>query len=144
MVPATSRRSRSYAASSEPRVKTFAQTLDLVDDPDRIAEYERHHASVWPEVLRGLRSIGIRSMRIWRTGPRLFMVFEADDDFDPARDYQAYTDDPRCRAWDDLMRPYQRRIPTADPDDGGWWTTMDLVFDQNAAAETTTEMRTDD
>jgi len=118
-------------------LKTFAQTIDLVDDPDRIEEYDLHHASVWPEVLHGLRSIGVRRMRIWRTGPRLFMTFDAPDDFDPARDYQTYTDDPRCRAWDDLMRPYQRRIPTADPTDDGWWTAMDLVFDQEAAQEPT-------
>ena len=125
-------------------MKTFAQTLDLVDDPDRIAEYERHHTAVWPEVLRGLEAIGVRGMRIWRTGPRLFMVFEAEDDFDPARDYQSYTDDPRCRDWDALMRPYQRRIPTADPGDGGWWTTMDLVFDQEAAQGPRMEKKTDD
>lgn len=125
-------------------MKTFAQTLDLVDDPERIAEYDRHHASVWPEVLRGLRAIGVRGMRIWRTGPRLFMVFEAPDDFDPARDYQSYTDDPRCREWDALMRAYQRRIPTAVPGDGDWWTTMELVFDQEAAADPTMETPTDD
>ncbi len=108
---------------------TFAQALDLIDDPDRIAEYERHHEAAWPEVVRGLRAIGIQRMRIWRTGPRLFMIYEAPDGFDPTRDYQSYAEDPRCRAWDDLMRSYQQRIPTADPGDGGWWTPMDLVFD---------------
>lgn len=115
-------------------MKTFAQALDLVDDPARIEEYERHHRAAWPEVVAGLRRIGIERMRIWRTGPRLFMVFEAPDDFDPDRDYQSYTDDPRCREWDELMRTYQRRIPTADTADGGWWTAMDLVFDLEGQA----------
>ena len=36
--------------------------------------------------------------------------------------------------WDELMRTYQRRIPTADPTDGGWWTAMDLVFDLEGQA----------
>ena len=110
-------------------MKTFAQTLDLVDDSSRIAEYDRHHERTWPEVVRGLRAIGIRRMRIWRTHTRLFMVYEAPDDFEPKRDYQTYAEDPRCGEWDRLMRSYQQRIPTADPDDGGWWTPMDKVFD---------------
>ena len=109
-------------------MKTFAQALDLVDDPLRIAEYERHHDQAWPEVVRGLRSIGILNLRIWRTGNRLFMIFEAPDDFDPDRDYQSYTADPRCRAWDELMRGYQQRVPAANPTDDGWWTPMTEVF----------------
>ena len=48
---------------------------------------------------------------------------------DPDRDYQSYAEDARCGEWDRLMRTYQRRIPTADPTDGGWWTPMELVFD---------------
>lgn len=113
----------------EPSLKTFAQALDLVDDPDRIAEYRRHHEKAWPEVVKGLRAIGITRMRIWLAGTRLFMTFEAPDGFEPDRDYQAYAEDPRCDEWDRLMRAYQRRIPSADPADGGWWTPMELVFD---------------
>ncbi|MAD78158.1 MAG: L-fucose mutarotase [Planctomycetaceae bacterium] len=109
-------------------VKTFAQALDLVDDPLRIAEYERHHREAWPEVIHGLRSIGIRDLRIWRTGTRLFMTLQVPEDFNPAHDYQSYAEDPRCRAWDELMRDYQRRVPSADPSDGGWWTPMTEIF----------------
>ena len=108
-------------------MQTLAMALDLVADPERIAEYEAYHRKVWPEVLSGLRGIGITRMRIFRCGTRLFMCFEAPDGFDPATDYQAYAADPRCREWDDLMRTYQRRVPVASPD--VWWTPMDLVFD---------------
>ncbi len=105
---------------------TYAQAIDLVDDPELIAAYEEHHRRVWPEVLAGLRAIGIVEMRIYRLGSRLFMVYEARDGFDPARDYQGYTDDPRCRAWDELMRRYQRPAPGAKA--GEWWCRMGLVF----------------
>lgn len=107
----------------------FAQTLELVDDPARIAEYVAHHRAVWPEVVRGLRAIGIRAMRIWLHGNRLFMAVETVDGFDPVRDYQRYAADPRTRAWDALMRTYQRRVPAADLADGAWWSTMQPVFD---------------
>ncbi len=104
----------------------FAQAIDLVDDAALIAEYERHHRAVWPEVERGLRAIGIREMRIWRLGTRLFMVFEAAEGFEPARDYQRYAEDPRCSAWDELMRTYQRRVPGAR--EGEWWAAMAEVY----------------
>ena len=113
-------------------MKTFAQTLDLIDDPERIAEYDRYHVAVWPEVTRGLREIGIQRMLIWRTGSRLFMMFEAPDDFNPDHDYQRYAEDPRCQEWDTLMRTYQQRIPSASETDQRWWTSMDLVFDLEA------------
>lgn len=108
-------------------MKLFAQAIDLADDPARIEEYIRHHRSVWPEVTDGLRAIGIRGMRIFRGGTRLFMLIETDDAFDPARDYQAYARDPRTREWDQLMRTFQRPAPFAR--DGEWWTSLEEIFD---------------
>ncbi|MCL4222576.1 MAG: L-rhamnose mutarotase [Phycisphaerales bacterium] len=109
-------------------MKSYAQTLELVDDSARIAEYVNHHRAVWPEVLVGLRGIGVRTMRIFLHGNRLFMYMETDDAFDPARDYQTYANDPRTRQWDELMRTYQQRVPAADPGDGQWWSEMTEVF----------------
>jgi L-rhamnose mutarotase len=111
-------------------VRSFAQAIDLVDDPALVEEYRRHHGAVWPEVLHGLRSIGIERMKIWLVGTRLFMWFEAPDDFDPARDFQRYAADPRCAQWDRWMRTFQR--PLADggpPGEARWWTPMSEVFD---------------
>ena len=55
--------------------------LDLKDDPDLIAEYERHHREVWPEITRSIRESGIEDMEIYRIGNRLFMVMEVSEDF---------------------------------------------------------------
>lgn len=107
-------------------MRAFAQAIDLTDDPARIDEYLRHHRAVWPEVTGGLRAIGIRGMRIWRGGTRLFMVVETDDDFDPAR-YQGYAANPRTQEWDALMRTFQRPAPFAKP--GEWWAQLEEVFD---------------
>lgn len=109
-------------------MRLFAQTLDLVDDPQRIAEYIEHHRAVWPEVLQGLHAVGIRSMRIWRLHTRLFMIVETDDDFDP-KDYERYADDPKARQWEELMRRYQCRAPGADPNATSWWSPMEEIFD---------------
>ncbi len=115
----------------EHALKSFAQALDLQDDPELIEAYRRHHRAVWPEVLAALRSIGIERMKIWLVGSRLFMWFEAPDDFDPRRDFQTYTNDPRCRQWDEWMRFFQRKLAEAGPSD--WWTPMELVFDLERA-----------
>jgi L-rhamnose mutarotase len=114
-------------------MKCFAQTLDLKDDPALIREYRDHHRRVWPEVVRALRAAGLRRMKIFLLGTRLFMYAEADDAFDPARDYQAYARDPRCRAWDELMRRYQQPAPGARP--GEWWAGMEQVFDLDSAPD---------
>ena len=117
-------------AASEKRrlaLKTYAQALDLVDDPAAISAYEEYHRAVWPEVLAALRGIGIERMEIFRVGTRMFMYFSAPDDFDPERDFQGYTESARCQEWDELMRQYQQRIPNAS--EGEWWTPMPCVFD---------------
>lgn len=117
-------------------MKSFAQAIDLVDDPELIREYRRHHQAVWPEVVRALRAIGIARMKIYLVGTRLFMYFEAPDDFDPSRDFQTYADDPRCRQWDEWMRTFQRRVARS-PDRAAcndeWWTPMEEVFDLERA-----------
>ena len=112
-------------------MKCFAQALDLNDDPELIRQYDEHHRRVWPEVIAALRGIGIRRMKIFRLGTRLFMYAEAGDDFDPQRDYQSYANNPKCREWDSLMRRYQRTAPVARP--GEWWAGMREVFDLESA-----------
>lgn len=111
---------------------TFAQAIDLVDDPQRIEEYRRLHARIWPEVAQGLRDLGLTNMRIWLVGTRLFMSYDAPDGFDPARDYQAYAAQPRVQEWDRWMRTFQRPIPGAP--EGCWWTPMECVFNLAAQA----------
>jgi L-rhamnose mutarotase len=108
-------------------MRTFAQALDLHDDPVLIAEYEAHHRAVWPEVKAALSAIGIVNMKIFRIGSRLFMTFDAPDDFEPMRDFRNYTEVTRAREWDELMRRYQRPVPGAP--EGVWWAAMTKVFD---------------
>jgi len=108
-------------------MKSFAQALDLKDDPELIARYKEYHHAVWPEVVEALRGIGISKMKIFLLGQRMFMYLEAPDSFDPARDFAGYTATERTRAWDELMRGFQQRAPGAV--DGEWWAAMEEVFD---------------
>ena len=108
-------------------MRAFAMTLGLKSGPGVVEEYTRHHRAVWPEVLAGLRGIGITKMKIFLHDRRLFMYLEAGDDFDPERDFPRYMDNPRAKEWDELMRGFQGPVPGAKP--GEWWAGMEEVFD---------------
>jgi L-rhamnose mutarotase len=47
--------------------------------PDRIHEYERAHAAVWPEVLALIKEAGVRNYSIYRHEDRVFGYYECDD-----------------------------------------------------------------
>jgi len=109
------------------RMKRYAQTLNLKDDPALIARYVDYHRAVWPEVENGLRAIGIRRMLIWRLGRRLFMLMDTRDAFEPERDFARYlARDARIREWQALMETLQEPVRDARP--GEWWAGMELVY----------------
>jgi L-rhamnose mutarotase len=108
-------------------MKQYAQTINLKDDPEILRRYIEYHRAAWPEVLAGLKSIGIHRMLIWMLGRQLFMFMETEDNFDLARDFARYEKStPRIREWQELMASFQEPVPNAKP--GEWWARMELVF----------------
>ena len=108
-------------------MKSFAQALDLKDSPGVVERYKEYHRAVWPEVIAGLKGIGITKMKIFLRGRRLFMYLEAPDDFDLARDFGRYMTSERAQEWDALMREFQKPVPGAAA--GEWWAPTEEVFD---------------
>ena len=101
-------------------------TLDL-KDARAVRAYRKHHAAVWPEVLRSLRRVGVKDMEIFALGRRLVMVLETKPGFDAARDFARHrASDPRCAEWEDLMKAYQQPPPGAPP--RTVWAPMDRIF----------------
>ncbi len=100
--------------------------LDLKDDNDLIAEYDRHHQAVWPEILQSIQEAGIQSMEIYRVSNRLFMVMEVGEDF--SFEKKAAMDDanPTVQRWEELMWKYQQALPGAKP--GEKWMPMKKIF----------------
>ncbi len=101
--------------------------LDLRDDPALIAEYCRMHETIWPEIAESIRTAGIESMEIWRTGNRLFMIMETNDRFDGNAKAAADAANPRVQEWEQLMWRFQQPLPWADP--AQKWVPMDRIFD---------------
>ncbi len=102
-------------------------TVDLVPDRRRIAAYLRYHRRPWPEVVRSLRRVGIRSMDIYRLGRRLVMVMETRESLDVRAAMAKHrSSSPRCAEWETLMRTFQRPPPGARR--GEVWARMQQVF----------------
>ena len=111
-------------------MKSFAQMLNLRDDPAAIEAYKAHHRAVWPEVLTELERRGIRRMKIYVKGRKMFMFCEADDAFDPAVDFAKFIEAPAFARWEDVMHTLQESTPEAP---GEFWTLMEEVFDLETA-----------
>jgi len=108
-------------------MKRYGQTIRLKDDPEIIRRYVEYHRDAFPEVVRGLKSIGIQRMLIYMLGRQLFMFMETDDDFDLARDFARYEKShPRITEWQDLMASFQEPLEERAP--GEWWAQMKEVF----------------
>ena len=69
--------------------------LDLVNDAQKIAEYEQFHrpGRVWPQIADDIHAQGIEGMEIWRTGDRMVMIATVADDYPRARDIPAQYDE---------------------------------------------------
>jgi L-rhamnose mutarotase len=84
------------------RHQRLGLTARLVDDPRATAIYDRYHSAVWPEVVANGRAAGAIRTTIFRDGRRLFMVIDAEDDFDLGR-YGHSLSSPRTVEWQRLM-----------------------------------------
>jgi L-rhamnose mutarotase len=98
--------------------------------PEKLDEYKRLHAAVWPGVLHMIHDCNIRNYSIYfRKLPDgahyLFSYFEyIGDDF--AADMAKMGSDPETQRWWDACKPCQQPLPDRAP--GEWWVDMEEVF----------------
>lgn len=107
-------------------MQKFCLALDLVDDEELIAEYERYHQKVWPEIINSIKDSGIHNMEIYRTGNRMFMIIEASDEFSFAKKAAMDASNSKVQAWEELMWTFQQALPWSKP--GEKWMLTKKVF----------------
>lgn len=92
---------------------------------EAIAEYERLHAAVWPEVLATIHACHMRNYSIFRHQTTLFAYFEyIGTDF--AGDMARMAADPKTQEWWAICKPLQHPLPGTPAEE--WWITMAEVF----------------
>lgn len=105
----------------------YCLTLDLVDDPGLIKQYEKMHQEVWPEIKSSITSAGIEAMEIYRYGNRLFMIMEVNQTFSFEHKAAMDAENDKVQEWEQLMWKYQQAVPGAKP--GEKWMMMDRIFE---------------
>lgn len=108
-------------------MKRYCLALDLKDDPKLIAEYEQYHKKVWPEIVDSIKNSGIKVLDIYRTGNRLFMTIEANEEFSFEKKTKMDAADSKVQEWEKLMWKFQQALPWAKP--GEKWILMDKIFE---------------
>jgi L-rhamnose mutarotase len=101
--------------------------------PDKVEEYKRLHAAVWPEVATMIRECHIRNYSIYLRRLDdgqyyLFSYFEYHGD-DFAADMAKMAADAATQRWWIVCKPCH--IPLADRQEGEWWASMEEVFHQD-------------
>lgn len=109
-------------------VKRYGGVIGL--RPEKVMEYRRLHAAVWPGVLSRLRACNIRNYSIFLKEIRpgefcLFSYYEYTGS-DYAGDMARLSADPDIRAWWKLTDPCQSPLPSRRP--GEFWAGMEEVF----------------
>jgi L-rhamnose mutarotase len=98
----------------------------IIVKDEKLEEYKRLHANVWPGVNAMIRACNIRNFTIFlRKLPDgrqyLFMYCEYVGS-DYAADMQKMAADPTTREWWKLTDPCQEPLPDRAP--GEWWADM--------------------
>lgn len=108
--------------------KRFCQTLDLRDDPELIATYRRLHSheGIWPEILQGIKDVGILEMEIYLLGTRLFMIVELPAELEWDDMMRRMGEQPRQPEWEALTARYQQADPAAGSAEK--WKLMERIF----------------
>ena len=106
-------------------MKRYGQVIGL--HADKIEEYNRLHAAVWPDVLKTIAACNIRNYSIFLRRPEnlLFAYFEYHgDDFET--DMRKMAADPVTQDWWKLCMPCQKPLETREETE--WWAPATEVF----------------
>ena len=105
----------------------YCLALDLKNDETLIAEYEKQHQAVWPEIVDSIKDSRIIKLEIYRVFNRLFMIMETEESFSFDKKNAMDSANPKVQEWEDLMWKYQQAIPKAKP--GEKWVLMNKIFE---------------
>jgi L-rhamnose mutarotase len=112
-------------------MKRYGMVIEAREE--KLAEYKKLHAAVWPGVAAMIKKCNIQNYSIYlRRLPDgkyyQFSYFEyVGDDF--AADSAKMAADSETQQWWDLCKPCQQ--PLADRAEGEWWAEMEEIFHQD-------------
>ena len=100
----------------------------IKEKPEKLEEYKKLHANVWPGVAETIKECNIINYSIYHKDGFLFSYFEYTGDNFKA-DMEKMAADPITQEWWTLCEPMQ--IPLETREKGEWWASMEEVFHQD-------------
>jgi len=109
-------------------MKRYGMVIGL--RPEKLDDYRKLHAEVWPDVLKMIRQCHIQNysiyLRQFDDGRHyLFSYFEYTG-VDFAADMEKMAADPTTRKWWSVCKPCQVPLHNRAPNE--WWSGMEEVF----------------
>ncbi|MHB9025953.1 MAG: L-rhamnose mutarotase [Armatimonadota bacterium] len=95
--------------------------------PEKLDEYKRLHAAVWPDVAKMITECNIHNYSIYYRDGFLFSYFEYHGE-DLDADFAKMAADPVTQEWWAVCKPCQQPLDTVA--EGEWWAPMEEVFHQ--------------
>ena len=92
---------------------------------DKLEEYKRLHAAVWPGVLDMIRKCNICNYSIYYKDGFLFSYYEYVGE-DYRADMAKMAADPTTQKWWEICEPCQAPLETRGENE--WWAEMEEVF----------------
>lgn len=110
------------------RTKRYCQTMELRDDAELIRRYcEAHDEPHFrPEVLAGMREVGIMEMEVYIVGTRLVMIVDAPEDFNWDEAMARLATLPGQEDWEAYVAQFQQCDANATSDQK--WQMMERIF----------------
>lgn len=108
--------------------RRYCQTMELRPDDALIRKYIAAHAeqNFRPEVLAGMREVGIEEMEVYICGNRLVMIVEAPDDFRWDEAMARLATLPGQAEWEEYVAQFQQCSAEATSDEK--WQMMTRIF----------------
>jgi len=104
-------------------MKRYAMVIRV--RPEKLEEYKKLHANVWPEVLDMIKKCNIHNYSIYHKDGDLFSYFEYEGQ-DFQADMEKMAADPMTQKWWSVCKPCQEPLETRA--EGELWADMEEVF----------------
>jgi len=112
-----------YQVGLKIMMKRYGQVIGL--RPEKIEEYKRLHAAVWPQIRKLISECNIKNYSIFLKDSTLFAYFEYHgSNFD--EDMKKMAENEINKKWWEQCIPCQLPLETRAP--GEWWANMEEVF----------------
>jgi len=108
-------------------MQRIVQTLDLVDTDEARAAYLKIHNEIWPEIVSGIREVGVGRMDLYLHGKTVIMIVEMPDEIDFDQAMTRLAGLPRQQEWEEFVGRYQECEPGSTS--AGKWKRMTQIFE---------------